>query len=328
MDNPLPQELRQKWGNLRFIKQRTSNTWSSECPQCRDSGHFGKDDPDRFTMWDSEPGKGARGFCRQCRFFCWADEDTFPDSKKIAEATTEKLRLLELEHQRIKDKLQWAANADFWRKWHEEMSPSQRHLWHREGINDWAMETYQLGYCEQYKTYYKGEEWRTPTMTIPYYGHNWQLVNVQHRLLKPPDPMDKYRNMPGVPMALFLTDPEQELRGPVLMIEGAKKSIVVYLNIGHVIQVVGFPSKTPSQEMIDQLSGCDPVYLGVDPDAYQPTKTKDGKIIEPVAASIGQKIGQQVRYVHFPEKPDDMIVRYGIDGKGLVKYLNRATVAA
>lgn len=318
LDNPLPQELHQRWGNLRFIRQRTSNTWSSECPICRDSGHFGNDDPDRFTMWAAELNKGARGWCRACSYFSWADEDNRLSREQIELATQERIRLLEQENKRIKEKIQRIADADFWRRWHDEMTVPQRELWHREGINDWAIETYSLGYCNQYRTWYKGREWQSPSMTIPHYGHNWQIRNIQHRLLIPPQPNDKYRNTAGIPMTLFLTEPGEELTGPVLMIEGAKKSIVVYLNLGHKIQVNAFPSKTPSPEMLDQLSNCDPIYLALDPDSY------DGQ-----AQKIGERLGlERVRFVHFPEKPDDMIVRYGIDRNRIWRYVEKATVTA
>jgi hypothetical protein len=278
-------------------------------------------------MFAGEPGRNARGFCRQCRYFSWVDEDLpneRPSQEQIAIATAERLRLLEIEHQRVKEKLQRVASADFWKRWHEDMEPIQRGMWYQQGINDWAIETYQLGYCGDYTFFYDGTEYHSPTMTIPHFGHSWELVNIQHRLLLPPEPGDKYRQMADVPAAMFLTEPDNELSGSILVVEGAKKAIVTHLNFGHELTTVGIPSKTPSLDMLEKLDRCEPVYLALDPDAYFPTTTKDGRIIPPAVSRIAAKLDGRAMIVKLPVKPDDFFFVHGGKPDDMRAYIRQA----
>lgn len=331
MNTQLPADLQRRWGHLPDIKQRGPNEWSSACGICGGGGNR-RDLSDRFRMFGAEPTRNARGFCRQCGFFSWADEDLpteRPSREQIEAATAERLRLLEIEHGRIKEKLQRVADADFWKRWHDDMEPVQRGMWYEQGINDWAIETYRLGYCADYTTFYNGEDWHSPTMTIPHYGPAWELVNIQHRLLNPPEPGDKYRQMAGIPAAMFLTEPDVPLTGAVLVVEGAKKAIVTYLNIGHELTIVGIPSKSPSIDMLEKLDSCEPVYLALDPDAYYPVISKDGRKSPPAVSRLAAKLGSRARIVKLPVKPDDFFFihegRAG-DMAAFIKQAKRVTV--
>lgn len=330
MNNPLPQELQRRWGYLQFVRQRGSAEFSAECPKCSDSGHYGNDAPDRFRMFPSEPGHNARGFCRQCGYFSWADEDTpeyKPTREQMEAANRERLRLYELENRRIKEKIRRIASSDFWKHWHSDMSDGQRELWHKEGIVDWAIEEYKLGFCQDHIAFHDGAEWHTPTLTIPHWGSGWELVNIQHRLLNPPEPGDKYRQTAGLPAAMFLTEPDKELKGAALVVEGAKKAIVTMLHIGGKdLRVVGLPGKSPSGEMLSQLDKCEPVYLCLDPDAYVPTRTKDGKPVKPAVNRIVERVGRErARIVKLPCKPDDLLTKYGGTAADLMAYLKIAS---
>lgn len=329
MNNPLPSDLQRRWGNLPDIRQRGPNEWSSACPQCGGGGS--RHDPsDRFRMFAGDVITGSRGWCRQCGHFAWVDDDQQrPDPEQIRIATVERLRLVEAENQRIKEKLQRIADANFWRRWHDDMEPNHRQLWRKQGIEEFFIDYYSLGYCADHTTIYNGQEWHSPTMTIPHYGPGWTLANIQHRLMNPPEPGDKYRQMAGVPAAMFLTEPDQPLTGGVLVVEGAKKSIVTYTHIDTKLKlsVVAFPSKTPSADMLEKLDNAETIYLALDPDAYESTKTKDGKLIDPAVIRIASKLQPgRVRFVQFPSKIDDLLVKYGLEGKDLNKYIKRATV--
>lgn len=320
MNGPLPIDLQRRWGHLPDIRQRGSNEWSAACPQCGGAHGARRDPSDRFRMFAGDGATGARGWCRQCHYFAFADDDQQrPNPDQIRVATAERLKLVEAENRRIKDKLQRIADADFWKRWHDDMEPKHRELWHKQGIIDDFIEYYKLGYCANHTTFYNGLEWHSPTMTIPHYGPGWKLVNIQHRLLNPPEPGDKYRQMSGVPSAMFLTEPDTPLTGGVLVVEGAKKAIVTYTHIDPNLDltVIAVPSKTPSADMLEMLDNAEPVYLALDPDAY------NGHV-----QNIGLKLGDRVRFVHLPAKIDDLFVLYGLEGKDLNKYIKRATVTA
>lgn len=333
-EQPLPPDLHRRWGHLPDLVYRGNNEWSSSCAKCGGSDYSRREKSDRFRLFGPENGAGARGWCRQCHYFAFADDDqASPSREEITRATTERLRLTEQENKRIREKLNRIANSDFWLLWHSEMAPEHRILWHKQGIIDWAIDEYKLGYCQEHTTQYNGLEWTSPSMTIPHWGPAWELVNIQHRLLRPPDTGDKYRQMAGLPAAMFLTEPDEKLKGAVIIVEGAKKAIVTYTNLGmkstgEPTLIVGVPGKTPSTIMLGKLQSCDPIYLMLDPDAYNPQRTRDGKIHLPAANRIATKLGKErVRIVKLPCKPDDLFTMYGGKAEDLKVFLDMAVRA-
>lgn len=324
-NRPLHPDLQRRWGHLRFTQAQGRNEWSAECPECGDAGHIGNDKPDRFRMWGPEPGKGPRGWCRSCGYFSWADEGmedrSSPSPEAIAAAKAERERLAAHERERMRSKIEAIRESAYWKGWHDAMGEQERGVWHGRGICDYLIDYYSLGYRTDYTCYYSGEEWRTPALTIPHYEAGWKLANIQYRLQEVPPDGGKYRQTAGLPAAMFRTEPEDDLAGAVLVVEGAIKSIVLYQHLGrrflgYNIHIVGIPSKTPSADMLAELEDAEPIYLALDPDAYEPGGA---------AERVGRKLGDRTRFVHFPDKPDDLIVEYGLTGDDLLKYLRRAT---
>lgn len=325
---PLPVRLREKWGNLRFIQYQGSGEWSAECPQCRDYGHMGKDKPDRFRMFAADGQSGERGWCRRCGHFEWADEEDTAyglSPEAIQAAKEERLRLAKQEIERQQSKIKAIEEASFWKGWHEAMTDEQRDLWHQQGIASYFIDYYKLGYTTHHSYYHDGEQLRSPAMTIPHYGDDWHLTNIQYRLTDPAPGAGKYRQTAGLPASMFRTEPEYDLNGATLVVEGAKKAIVTYAELGRrplgfELNIVAVPSKTPGSSILEQLDGCEPIYIGLDPDAYDSQNSAAGR--------IGNKLGDRALYVHFPDKPDDLIVEYGLNGEHLKKYLRNATRTA
>lgn len=324
MEQPLPSELARRWANLPDLTYRGNGEWSAACPTCGGGGQR-HDKSDRFRMFASDSHHNARGWCRQCGYFAWADDDQRrPTHEEIEAATRERLRLVEAENQRIKAKLQRIADADFWRRWHDDMGEERRDLWRREGIPDYFIDYYALGYAADYTCYYDGREWHTAAMTIPHYGPGWKLTNIQYRLLNPPEPGDKYRQTAGLPAALFLTEPDTPLAGAVLLTEGAKKAIVTYANLGErpggtKMAMASIPSKTPSHTLLDRLADAEPVFLCLDPDAYSSTKGV------PAANRIAVALGRgRVRIVRLPVKADDFFTRYNGTQRDFMNHIRQA----
>lgn len=326
-EQPLPAVLAAKWGNLPGLIYRGSGEWSSSCPKCGEWGHVGGDPSDRFRLFTADSKGNARGWCRRCGYFEWADEGQeatgSPSPEAIAAAEAERTRLALLEMGRQQQKIRAIEEAAYWRGWHDNMTTEQRQLWQRQGVIDFFIDYYSLGYTTHHTYFHDGQDWRSPAMTIPHYGPEWHLTNIQYRLTAPAPGAGKYRQTAKLPAAMFRTEPEQPLTGAVLIVEGAKKAIVCYTHLGgsplgSQLAIVGIPSKTPSAAMLAELDGAEVVYIGLDPDAY------DGS-----AQRVGAKLGaDRVRYVHFPAKPDDLIVEYGLDADALKKYLRAATRTA
>lgn len=325
---PLHPDLKAAWGHLSYIAYRGSNQWTAACPWCGEGGHDrNTGDPDRFVMFGPEPGANARGWCRKCEKFAWADEHSddrsSPSPEAIEAARKERERLAALELELTKSKLRAIQSSPMWKEWHEQMEAEQRRIWEKRGVIDYFQDYYSLGYRTDYTYYYDGQEWRTPALTIPHFDTGWELANIQYRLQDVAPGAGKYRQTPGLPAAMFRTEPEERLSGAVLIVEGAIKSIVLYQHLGRKplgfeLNIVGIPSKTPSGAMLDQFDDCDPIYVLLDPDAYT-----DNSI-----SSVARKLGQErVLVAKTPVKPDDLIVEYGGNADDLKHYLKQAVRA-
>lgn len=312
MNGDLPLSLARRWGNLQFIHQAGIHEWHAECPKCGDAGHAGHDKPDRFFMRDDG---SPRGFCRKCGYQDFADSDKkeFTITPEMrAEWIRERMEREQANFAKAKRALELLRLEASWTKWHEAMTMEQREVWHAKGVPDWAIEYYQLGYCPAKEIWNNGNEFVTPTMTIPVYGPGWELVNLRHRLLNPIDPNDKYRpDRAGIPAALYLTNPDDKPCGQIILVEGEIKSIVIYDRLGdYKTQVVGLPGKNPRDDLLEQLSCCDRIWIILDPDAKRQ------------AFDIGKRLGaKRARVVNLSVKPDDAFTMYGAEPQDFLEAL-------
>ena len=136
-------------------------------------------------------------------------------------------------------------------------------------------------------------------------------MNVKHRLLNPVKENDKYRpEVPGLTQGLFLTDPDTELGGQVLLVEGEIKSMVVATTLGSGLgNVVGMPGKTPGKKVVEQLEAADSITIVGDPDGRE------------AMWELCKAVGKQKCRVLIPEermgKIDDWINKYHPTGDEL-----------
>lgn len=325
-DQPLPPELAH-YGNLQHLQYHTNDEWSAECVHCGTSNHdWSTGEPDRLRLFgkNNKPGVNARVWCRSCGFFEFADagaEDyTSPSPEAIAAAQAERERLARQELERTKAKMREIQASPAWRQYHDQMTEEQRRYWLGRGVCEYMQDYYSLGYRTDYTLVWDGQQWVTPALTIPHYGDEWQLTNIQYRLQQPPPGAGKYRQTSGLPAAMFRTEPEEALKGAILVVEGAIKSIILYQHLGgsplgFPLTIVGIPSKMPSTGMLSQLADAEPIYLLLDPDAYA-----DGSVNR-VAGKLGN---ERVRVAKTPVKPDDLITVYGGDSDDIRRALQRA----
>lgn len=280
------------------------------CPFCR-GGH------DRFNIWK----QGGNFWCRNCREKGWL-EDNRKDWKPDPELYTELQNLLKQEESKQLATLAWLRSK--WiqgalvEKWNAGMQEEQREYWRGEGIPEWAVNYYKLGYCPD--KVFRGDddnEFHSPAYTIPVYEPStWQLVNIQYRLLEAgPGMGGKYRQEAGIPASAFYTR-RGLLEGKAIIVEGAKKAIVVLECIEKACQVIGWPSMTPGGKLIrDMATFAGGLWIILDPGSNNEGATeRAAKILHPVP----------VRWVEMPTKPDDAIVKYGMDKEGLRGYLKQA----
>ena len=293
----LPRSL-DKWANLPHLTQRARDEWSAQCPQCGDNGHVGGDKPDRFRMFSEG---SPRGWCRSCGFFEFADaDDKRLTPQEIDAIKLERTRLANRERERVRTKIETLEENAEWRGYNRAMMEQQRQLWRDAGIDDPLQDYWELGYVENHPYTFAGEKKTSPALTIPYWRQS-HVRNIQMRLLSPPTPSDKYRFQPGLPAPVYLPDKDELPKEGTVVVEGAKKAMVTWLNLGHLYSVVGIPSKAISHKQVDALSDCDPVILALDPDANEDgTSLRNARLLGAERCLIAT----------LPAKIDDLFVEY------------------
>lgn len=328
MNKPLPADIIERFGVLPDARHRTGNEWSAACPQC--GGERGGNDPsDRFRIWERQ-GQASNFWCRRCGYAGFADDNQEaapPSPERIKELAEIRQRMAQQEQARLSAKIEELRRAAYWQGFHDAMGEQQRQLWRQQGIPDSLQDWFKLGYTPDYTYQYGDNLLCSPAMTIPVFDVGWQAVNVQYRLIKPANGAGKYRFTAGLPAPLYLTEPDAGPSGATLLVEGAKKAIVLYAHLGHKYAVTAVPSKIPGKDLVARLDRCDPVYVILDPDAYVATRNRNGHTAPPAVNRLVRMLGSRARLVKLPCKPDDMLVNYGGTVDDMEAYIRIARAA-
>lgn len=325
----LPPPLARRWGGLAHIRRRSRYEWSSECPRCRDDGHdYRKGPPDRFHMHYGDGGS-PRGACRRCGYFSFADEgvEDPPTPDELAAYRLAALKRKRSEEQ-ARQALLSALDRDRWyEKFAANMDADARLLWQQAGVPDELQVRLSLGYTDRKPYSYMDELYYSPALTIPYFGPGWKPLNVQYRLLDPVEGAGKYRPTAGLLMPVYLTDPDEDLSGELLVVEGAKKAIVTYLTMvlqGNITRwkVVGLPAKEVSPYQAEMLAPASTIWVLLDPDAGE------SPIGDSMLGKVVDTLGRERCYtVCLPAKVDDMIMAGQLSGRQLMERLLTARKA-
>lgn len=310
-DRPLPPDIIDRFGVLHDAQWRSGDEFSSACPQCG-GGRGGSDPSDRFRFWQRQ-GQASSFWCRRCGFQGFTDDNKAghkPDVARLAELNELRQREAEKEERRLQAKIQELQRKAYWQGYHDAMGNQHRELWRHSGIPDSFQDYWQLGYQPEYKT----SEFSSPALTIPYFGREWKAQTIQYRLLKPPMPSDKYRFQAGLKASLWLADPDAEIKNAVILCEGMKKAAVTFIEMvaraNGRYTVVSIPSKMPGLDLLDLLANADPLYIVLDPDAYMPTISPQGKRTPPAINRIIKMTTGPRRAVKLPVKADDFFTMY------------------
>jgi hypothetical protein len=198
--------------------------------------------------------------------------------------------------------------------WYHSQVGQALNYWHSQGLTDYTINLFRLGYAPECPTYRQ-----SPSYVIPYFQQN-QLISIRHRLANP-NGCGKYRpEFSPLPNQLFNADALQPGEGDVnwnyipdserLLVEGEVKAMV--------LTQVGLPAAAiAGKSAWDSAWACKfkhlkRVYVALDPGA------------EPEAWKIGQDflaMGIEAIVPVFPCKPDDLMVVYGARPEDVLGYL-------
>ena len=314
-----PAELPPEFGEIRYklhyVQRATNNEYSSECPTCGGVPHQSGDLPDRCRWFDD--GR-PRGWCRQCGAIFWPDMENGykPDPAELKRWQDEREEAEKRTKAKAEHALDLIRQERVWLRYYEQQTDESRQRWVSWGIPSYWQDYYKLGYDPAHVVYSGGDEWQTPTMTIPIFEPiTYNVLNVRHRLLNPQKPGDKYRpERAGLPQSLFVACPDMKIGMDTLIVEGEKKAMVTWITSDNpLIQVVGLPGCSPKQDLLKQFEESDPIYICLDPDAQDK------------ADDIGRSLGKdRCRIIDLPGKIDDLIIDYGLDKNAINGLINTA----
>lgn len=302
--------------------QRTHKSWVWRCP-------FHEDGTPSFHVY--EEGFHCYGCGKHGDIFDWlaywnntplADIlknysiDPFAEIQRKAEYAEHQARRLEAEIQKAQAALSELREVQSWIRYHNNLDDASRVMWEARGVPEWYQDWMKLGYDPSH-TFFAGNEYTSPTLTIPIYeATTWEVVNIKHRILgSASDKIGKYRpERSGLPAALFPASPDLPISGRVIAVEGEIKSMVTFVTLADSnTQVVGLPSKNPSEAIIKQLSQVEDLVLCLDPDANP--------------YEVAREIGKNVRVMRLPEKIDDYIIANELDADWLKSQIRMARKA-
>jgi hypothetical protein len=219
---------------------------------------------------------------------------------KAAQEATEAARLIE---EARRKELQQAAKHLFY---HQTMKQWGVDMWNARGVNECYQGLWFLGACDDKIIMAKGIEYHTPTLTIPIFDEKYNVLNIKHRLITPPDPKDKYRpEASGLGVfPPFLAFPEHGYNGKTIyVIEGEIKAMVcATITDDSNNQFIGIPGKNHYKKIADKLKGKNLITIP-DPGA------------ESEALEFCRMTGSRLMPV--VDKIDDMIIANGYDGEWL-----------
>lgn len=196
--------------------------------------------------------------------------------------------------------------ADLHVYYHQTMRDWGRLAWLERGIDECWQALWSLGSCDDRSIMFKGMEYHTPTLTIPIVNQKYEVLNIKHRLIKPPKPNDKYRpEREGLgPFPPFLAFPESGYDGKIIwVVEGEIKAMVLAtISPDSEWQFIGVPGKSQFGKLTAPLTGRNVIVIpdpGAEPEAVEFARTVNGRI------------------VRMPEKVDDLINAQGYDADWL-----------
>ena len=274
----LPATFAQYAKSVSYVQVVTpGQKWSSSCPSpsCGGSIHS---EPGRKGEWpdrcvwflDATP----LGHCFRCGATFWPDAQVGwqPPSPAQLEEQRQRWEQIELENKRKAEMaLAWLRDKAVWTAYHDQMGDLGRSYWRRAGIPDSWQDYLQLGWCDSKSFWRKGEEFTTPTATLPVFDIGWQPLNVMHRLINAQG-SDKYRpEISGQGQQLYWTDPDLDLTDHTIVVEGQKKGIVTKITLDSAsVCVVATPGTNLNADLVERLAGPSLLTLIFDPGSRQP----------------------------------------------------------
>ena len=207
------------------------------------------------------------------------------EMKRLADERHERARLeLEDKQRRMDAARKELQVAEKHLYYHETMGQWAKDKWTERGLDEGLQSFFTLGACDDFMV----GEYHTPTLTIPIFSEENELLNIKHRLLNPKNPKDKYRpethGLGAFPPLLAI--PAMGYDGDmIVVVEGEIKAMVTWAHLpAFDFQVVGVGGKNSFKPLAEKLSG-NKVVIIPDPqgekEAIELARAVNGRVFFP-----------------------------------------------
>jgi hypothetical protein len=261
-------------------------------------------------------GRKLSIFQQACEWIMGGQMEDSRWMKKSAEKRLEAARLERIAAQEREEARRIELRvAELHVRYHNEMTPFHRDEWTKAGIDEGMQDFWTLGGKADFEYWIDGTMYHTPTLTIPIFNERRELMTIQHRLINPHNPHDKYRpERKGLHAHPFLAMPEMGYDGGIVWVmEGAKKAMVTWTRSDSSDwQCIGLPSQESYKGMIELLQPVGSrVVVVPDPN----TERNKQSLVK--AYHLAKAIGG--KFLQLPQKIDDLILQTGIVQNDLFK---------
>jgi hypothetical protein len=261
------------------------------------------------------------GWCRHCGYVWTPTKERKPTREEIEAWRQEQIRIETERKEAAERALELLQNERLWEKFYADNCQMSEQAFRAWGISERWVEYLRLGFKPDYHVSGEDGKYYAPAVSFPVWYVGGIVQNIKMRVLTPRSDNDRYRNIYKTgEQYLFVPLYDLPLSGAGVVVEGEKKAIVLEQELDDInLRVVGVQSKKPDPRLFEQLQDLDPIYVWLDPDAFQADDKSGESAVDYVARHIGK---ERVRIVKAPVKVDDGINMYDLDPK---KYLKIAT---
>lgn len=296
----LPPVFARYVGKVHYVRRVSENEYSSECPKCGGAPHDDGEWPDRLRWFLN--GKPC-AWCRRCGSLFWPDDTQHaqPTREQLDAWKAEQIKREEARKRSAEIALKHLRDGSLWERYYSELeqSPQAQAYWEKRGIPGGWQSFWKLGWDAEHEVRTREMTYHVTTATIPVFAPDWQILQIRHRVINPPDGCPKYYpEVFGQPSPIFLTDPGAELTGRVYAIEGEIKSMVVKARLDDNTTIVGLPGTNPGAQITTALAKAEQIIVVLDPGAE--------KEAHRLAETLGSK---RCRVLITPQKIDDGIIQ-------------------
>jgi len=292
---PLPIEFEELRGRVQFVQRKSDSEYCSNCPSCGGSIHENGAWSDRFCMWPVSKHGIPMGWCRKCSYIWTPSKERVPTKDEVEVWRKERETYHKDQIKFHQEAIEQLNSEKLWEHYHNLLDQRARSMWLQRGIGISWQDYWRLGINWEYKV---NGAYLSPALSIPIWQADQTVSNIKLRITEPKNKNDRYRQVYKTgSSSLLITKPRMPMNGKCAVFEGEIKAMVMSQWLD--TQVIGLPSSTPQESLLDELIEFEEITVCLDPDTF------DNGQLDRVIEILGYK---RIKVLKLPMKIDDALM--------------------